>query len=202
MAVSKGTAALPRSTWLGAALRFALPAPLAVALFLRGVDALYFEPALNEAGLGHEVLIGGIIAAGLLLCVLSIRRPSLAVALAAIAFGSLKQLADAAIPMPDLGKPTLALVTGANAGIGKAVVAELSRQGHTVLMGCRSPRRCLAARTDILASSPGVRPEQLLLPGDAPEGGLSLDLSRLSAVEAWAAAAAEVAGGWGGVGLL
>ena len=34
------------------------------------------------------------------------------------------------------------LVTGANSGIGLALVTELSQQGHTVFMACRSQAKC------------------------------------------------------------
>ena len=48
-----------------------------------------------------------------------------------------------------LGK--VCMVTGSNAGIGKAIALELARRGATVVMVCRSRERGDAARTEILA---------------------------------------------------
>lgn len=43
------------------------------------------------------------------------------------------------------------IVTGANAGLGKASVKLLARKGATVIMGCRSRARAEGARKEILA---------------------------------------------------
>lgn len=45
------------------------------------------------------------------------------------------------------------LVTGANAGIGKATAEELARRGGSVVMVCRSPERGEAAREEIRAAT-------------------------------------------------
>ena len=181
-----------RSSWLGYLLRLALMYSGLSVFILRSVDGLVFEPALNDLGLSPEMIFGATWLGAFLIWRLSARRPSLALALAAIAFGALKQYCDT-IPTPDIlpGQPSVTLVTGANAGIGRAVVEELARQGHDVVMGCRNPARCFTAREAILDRNKSVRAEQLLIPGEGQQGGgLPLDLSRLASVEAWTAAAA------------
>ena len=49
----------------------------------------------------------------------------------------------------------IAIVTGANAGLGKETVIGLAETGMKVVMACRSLERAEAARTDILKSVPG-----------------------------------------------
>ncbi|KAH8410123.1 hypothetical protein KR009_006331 [Drosophila setifemur] len=44
----------------------------------------------------------------------------------------------------------VAIVTGANSGIGKETVRELARRGATVYMACRNMKKCEAARTEIV----------------------------------------------------
>lgn len=55
------------------------------------------------------------------------------------------------------------LVTGANAGIGRATTLRLARRGHPVVMGCRSRRRAREARAAIRAEVPSARLEVLEL---------------------------------------
>jgi NAD(P)-dependent dehydrogenase (short-subunit alcohol dehydrogenase family) len=179
-------------SWTGTAIRFALPLPLAAAFLFRAVDGLIFEPALNEAGLPPHALLGLIMATWVSLSLLSVSRPSVALALAATALGTLKQRVDGGVLKPPAVSPTapvVALVTGASSGIGREVAAELARQGHTVVMGCRSAARCSAARVEILArlDVPGSR---LVIPPDAP-----LDLARLSTAARFASATGEATGG-------
>ena len=54
------------------------------------------------------------------------------------------------------------LVTGANAGIGKATALELARRGHTVVMACRSRERGERAQAEIRAKSGNDRVDLLL----------------------------------------
>lgn len=75
----------------------------------------------------------------------------------------------------------VALVTGANSGLGFATASALAARGATVLLGCRDPRRGDDARRRIETAVPGARVE--LLP---------LDLASLASVRA---AAAEAGGG-------
>jgi NAD(P)-dependent dehydrogenase (short-subunit alcohol dehydrogenase family) len=51
----------------------------------------------------------------------------------------------------------VALITGANAGIGYQVSASLARQGAQVVMACRSPERANAAQQQLLAEVPGAK---------------------------------------------
>ena len=44
----------------------------------------------------------------------------------------------------------LAVVTGANVGIGKAVAAGLAERGARVILACRDERRAMDARADII----------------------------------------------------
>ncbi len=74
----------------------------------------------------------------------------------------------------------LCLVTGANAGIGRATTLRLVRRGHPVVMGCRSRRRAREARDAIREEVPSAR---LTI--------LELDLADLSSVRDAAAAFRE-----------
>ena len=90
----------------------------------------------------------------------------------------------------------LALVTGANSGLGLETARALAAQGATVLLACRSLERAEAARQELerAASDPG--------PGSSDPGTLiplQLDLSDLSSV---AAAAQQVRERWGRLDLL
>ena len=50
----------------------------------------------------------------------------------------------------------VALVTGANSGMGKATARELGRMGAEVILGCRSRQRGEAARNEITESIGGA----------------------------------------------
>lgn len=56
-----------------------------------------------------------------------------------------------------------ALVTGANAGIGKVTATELARAGAHVILGCRSEERANAAMAEIRAEVPAASLELLQL---------------------------------------
>lgn len=70
------------------------------------------------------------------------------------------------------------LITGANSGIGKASAIQLAKQGHEIIMFCRSTERGEAARKDIIRES-GVPPGQVSL--------IRCDLADLASVRAAAA---------------
>ena len=74
----------------------------------------------------------------------------------------------------------VAVVTGANVGIGLETARGLARQGYRVLMAARSAQKGEAAVAAVKASVPGAAAELLLL-----------DLASLASVRAAAAAVAE-----------
>jgi NAD(P)-dependent dehydrogenase (short-subunit alcohol dehydrogenase family) len=74
----------------------------------------------------------------------------------------------------------VALVTGANSGMGKETARELTRMGAEVILGCRSTGRGEAARREIMETT-GSR-EVTVMP---------VDLSSLASVRAFARAFAE-----------
>ncbi len=57
----------------------------------------------------------------------------------------------------------VALVTGANTGIGLVTARELAARGAEVMIACRSAERAQAARAEIARSVPGARIELLAL---------------------------------------
>lgn len=69
-----------------------------------------------------------------------------------------------------------AVVTGANAGIGKETARGLATLGATVVLACRNPETSAAARDDIVAEVPGAEVEVI-----------DLDLASLDSVRAAAA---------------
>lgn len=81
----------------------------------------------------------------------------------------------------------VALVTGANSGLGFETARALAAKGATVVMGCRSPRKGEEARAQLLADLTHQAREQ-------PHGALDLlplDLADLASVRAGAATLAE-----------
>jgi NAD(P)-dependent dehydrogenase (short-subunit alcohol dehydrogenase family) len=66
------------------------------------------------------------------------------------------------------------LVTGANAGIGRATATELARMGALVLMACRSAERGAEARAAVVAEVPNARTELLIADLSSGEGVRSL----------------------------
>ncbi|CAN0537866.1 unnamed protein product, partial [Ectocarpus sp. 12 AP-2014] len=55
------------------------------------------------------------------------------------------------------------IVTGANAGIGKATATALAQRGARVVLACRSPTKCDAACEDIRRRVPGAALDALTL---------------------------------------
>ncbi len=53
-----------------------------------------------------------------------------------------------------MSEQKLAVVTGANAGLGYHTTLKLARKGYAVVMGCRSMERAEAARQELLAAVP------------------------------------------------
>ena len=74
----------------------------------------------------------------------------------------------------------VAVITGANSGIGLETARELCRKGALVVMACRSPEKAEAAAEDIRADVEGARLEQR-----------TLNLADLASVKAFAADMAE-----------
>ncbi|HSA52969.1 MAG TPA: oxidoreductase [Yinghuangia sp.] len=83
--------------------------------------------------------------------------------------------------IPDL-VGTVAVVTGANSGLGFVTARELARKGATVVMACRNAERGEAARTRVAASLPPNLSDVAVLP---------LDLADLASVRDFADAVGE-----------
>lgn len=58
--------------------------------------------------------------------------------------------------VPDQGG-RVALLTGANSGIGLEAARELARRGATTVLACRDPEKCATARASIASSAPDAR---------------------------------------------
>ncbi|GJJ71871.1 hypothetical protein EMPS_04228 [Entomortierella parvispora] len=76
--------------------------------------------------------------------------------------------------IPDLtGK--VAIVTGANSGIGLATTVGLANRGARVIMACRSETRCKEAMVVIREQIQEERKARQQKKGDAPQGEIQLD---------------------------
>jgi len=71
----------------------------------------------------------------------------------------------------------VAIVTGANSGLGLETSAELARAGATIVMACRDPRRATAAVAEVQCRAPGATVE-----------AMALDLADLASVRSFVAA--------------
>ena len=70
----------------------------------------------------------------------------------------------------------VAVITGANAGLGYQTASTLARAGTTVVMACRSLERARQAQSELLAQVPAARTEILAL--DVSEPGSIRDFGR------------------------
>src|SRR5258708_12374216 len=61
----------------------------------------------------------------------------------------------------DMTSNCVALVTGANKGLGQEVARQLGRRGMTVLLGCRDRTRGETAAAELLAEGLAVAPPPL-----------------------------------------
>lgn len=75
-------------------------------------------------------------------------------------------------------KDTLALVSGANRGIGLAIATGLARRGAHVLLGCRDLKRGEAASAPLTAEGLRVTPVQLDTTDDASVSALAALIAR------------------------
>jgi protochlorophyllide reductase len=106
-----------------------------------------------------------------------------------------------AASIPDLSG-RLALVTGANSGLGLETCRALVARGATVVMGCRSRQKGEAARQALLAVAGGPSPQAPAENANPSWGALDLldlDLADLASVRA---AAAHMAACYGRLDLL
>ena len=185
-----------RSSWMRLLVNSLAVVPSLIFIYLRAGDSFLHDDSLCERFGAGSVLVGAV-SAGLALIKASSLRPLPSSIFSVALFAAIKQRADS-IPAPPVSRrgdgalagngvgqdpPMVALVTGANSGIGCvkadssgraapsarllqrptpahptpplrwirfAVSLELVRQGHCVLMACRSAERCDAARSRLL----------------------------------------------------
>eukprot|EP00927_Polykrikos_kofoidii_P036384 TRINITY_DN3071_c0_g1_i1.p1 TRINITY_DN3071_c0_g1~~TRINITY_DN3071_c0_g1_i1.p1 ORF type:complete len:436 (+),score=55.81 TRINITY_DN3071_c0_g1_i1:84-1391(+) len=159
-------------------MRVALILPLIIAIVTRSFDVLVFDARLARLGLREQHVLVGLGLILLALVVGSVRRPVRATAAAAILFAILKFQADQTVKVPEFSCASsdgkcVALVTGANSGIGFAVSQALAAQGHTVILACRSETKCNNAKAQMSGSASRV----IALP--------SFDLLSLGSVDRW-----------------
>ena len=80
----------------------------------------------------------------------------------------------------NLTEPTTIIVTGANSGLGLATVQHFAHNEQaTIIMACRSPERCQAAKDTVYQQNSGIGVKATLLP-------MTLDLSDNKSIEAFA----------------
>lgn len=72
----------------------------------------------------------------------------------------------------------VALVTGANKGIGLAIARQLGANGHSVWLGCRDLQRGEAAARDLLTGGIDARAVQLDVTDDASVAGAAATVGR------------------------
>src|SRR3569623_976626 len=80
------------------------------------------------------------------------------------------------LDIPSL-KGKVAIVTGANSGLGLETSAELAKAGATVIMACRDPKRAEGALADVRRRAP-----------KAKVSTMALDLADLKSIRAFACA--------------
>eukprot|EP00929_Paragymnodinium_shiwhaense_P077125 TRINITY_DN39699_c3_g2_i1.p1 TRINITY_DN39699_c3_g2~~TRINITY_DN39699_c3_g2_i1.p1 ORF type:complete len:464 (+),score=71.41 TRINITY_DN39699_c3_g2_i1:92-1393(+) len=166
---------------VGSLLSLLCAFPLLVALVVRGLDAIYFDVALVRAGLREELMLVLLAVVLLAQAVGFLMKPLGTATVGVLMFAVTKHRADFSVPEPQIscgsgGGTCVALVTGGNSGIGFAISEVLARQGHTVLLACRSAGKCREAVESLKAHSGKVIP----VPG--------LDLASLKSVHEWAGA--------------
>lgn len=145
------------AAWLGALLVVATPV---IAVLSRMPDVWMFHPVVYAAGdaIGlpaawTPTAAGVLLGASILVLAGSVRRsPVRSTLLLFGLYGLTMYHADHRLATPTfacqtagISRPCTVLVTGGNQGIGFAVASALRRQGHRVVVGCRSPARCAAA---------------------------------------------------------
>jgi NAD(P)-dependent dehydrogenase (short-subunit alcohol dehydrogenase family) len=87
------------------------------------------------------------------------------------------------VPQPDPGPAGIAVVTGANRGIGKEVARQLALDGYTVILGSRDPAKGEAAARDlgtpdVRSAGGGLRPHQLDVADPESVGSLAAGLEK------------------------
>ena len=168
-----------------------------ISLVIRGIDLVVFDVPTSEflgSSSGPSVLTACAVVA---LFGLSLRSPAAGSCLVWLLFAVTRYAADQTVGPPMLEAPSTCLVTGANSGIGLAVAEALFKEGHVVILGCRSQKKCEAARDQIMlaAASPMTgtmnndkEAEAAALARLRPIGGL--DLADLAQVKAFVGALA------------